>query len=182
MNIFFRTLLAFYAFCLTVISLILMIVTLNKEMFINITRFLETNVLNNKASVVLLFIVELIFFGLSLMFLLSGVRSERNRKSISKFNKVGEIKISLNTIENIALAASRRNNGVKESKAYVKRVGENVSVHIKIVVMPDINIPALLEDIQFRVKKSIEDTSGILVNDVKVFVENIYAGYRSRVE
>ena len=48
--------------------------------------------------------------------------------------------------------------------------------------MPDINIPALLEDIQLRVKKSIEETSGILVDDVKMFVENIYTGYRSRVE
>lgn len=182
MNIIFRILLAFYAFCLTVISLVLMIVTLNKEIFTNITTFLEGNVLNNKASVILLFIVELIFFGLSLMFLLSGVRSQRNRKSISRFNKIGEIKISLNTIENLALAASRRSNGVKDSKAYVRKLGDNVSVHIKIVVMPDINIPALLEDIQMRVKKSIEETSGILVNDVKVFVENIYTGYRSRVE
>ncbi|HAA42834.1 MAG TPA: alkaline shock response membrane anchor protein AmaP [Ruminiclostridium sp.] len=182
MNIIFRILLAFYAFCLTVISLILMIVTLNKEMFINITNFLEKTVLSNKASVILLFIVELIFFGLSLMFLLSGVRSERNRKSITRFNKIGEVKISLNTIENIALAASRRNNGVRDSKAYVKRTGENVSVHIRVVVMPDINIPALLEDIQKRVKKSVEETSGILVDDVKVFVENIYTGYRSRVE
>lgn len=182
MNIFFRILLAFYAFCLTVISLVLMIVTLNKEMFVNITSFLERNILSNKASVILLFIVELVFFGLSLMFLLSGVRSERNKKAISRFNKIGEIKISLNTLENIALAASRRSNGVKDSKAYVKRVGENVSVHIKVVVMPDINIPALLEDIQLRVKKSIEETSGILVDDVKMFVENIYTGYRSRVE
>src|SRR5690606_23010539 len=151
-------------------------------MFINITNFLEKTVLSNKASVILLFIVELIFFGLSLMFLLSGVRSERNRKSITRFNKIGEVKISLNTIENIALAASRRNNGVRDSKAYVKRTGENVSVHIRVVVMPDINIPALLEDIQKRVKKSVEETSGILVDDVKVFVENIYTGYRSRVE
>ena len=79
MNIFFRILLAFYAFCLTVISLVLMIVTLNKEMFVNITSFLERNILSNKASVILLFIVELVFFGLSLMFLLSGVRSERNK-------------------------------------------------------------------------------------------------------
>src|SRR5690554_304120 len=99
MNIFFRILLAFYAFCLTVISLVLMIVTLNKEMFVNITSFLERNILSNKASVILLFIVELVFFGLSLMFLLSGVRSERNKKSISRFNKIGEIKISLNTLE-----------------------------------------------------------------------------------
>lgn len=182
MNIFFRTLLAFYAFCLTIISLILMIITLNKEMFVNIIVFLESNILNNRVSVVLLFIIELIFFGLSLMFLLSGVRNERNRKSISRFNKIGEIKISLTTIENIALATSRRNNGVKESKAYVKRVGENVSIYIKTIVMSDINIPALTENIQLRVKKSIEETTGILVNDIIVFVENIHAGYRSRVE
>ena len=64
-----------------------------------------------------------------------------------------------------------------DSKAYVKRTGENVSVHIRVVVMPDINIPANSSGgYTKRVKKSVEETSGILVDDVKVFVENIYTG------
>jgi len=50
-------------------------------------------------------------------------------------------------------------------------------IFIKTIVMPDINIPALLEDIQLKVKKSVEETTGIVVNEVKVSVENTYTGY-----
>lgn len=182
MNIIFRSLLAFYAFCLTVISLITMIFTLRPEMLEGASGFLVTNVLSDRGFTVLLFIIELLFFGLSLMFLLSGVKSDKDKKYISKYNNLGETRISLNTIESIALAASRKLGGVKENKAYVKKQGDNVLIFIKTIVMPDINIPALLEDIQLKVKKSVEETTGIVVNEVKVTVENTYTGYRSRVE
>lgn len=182
MNIIFRILLAFYAFCLTVISLISMLVTLRPEMLDKTSTFLMENVLTNQGLTILLLIVEIVFFGLSLMFLLSGVKSEKDKKFISKYNNVGEIKISLNTIESIALAASKKLGGVKDNKAYVTKQGDNVSIYIKTIVMPDINIPALLEDIQKKVKKSVEETSGITVNEVRVSVENIYTGYKSRVE
>ena len=94
----------------------------------------------------------------------------------------GEIRISLNTIENIALSASRRLNGVKETKTYVSKIGEDVSIYIKAVVLSDIHIPTLSEELQSKVKKAVEETSGINVTDVKVSVENIFTGYKSRVE
>ena len=182
MNIIFRTILAIYAFCLTLASVILMAMTLNHSFFASTTNYITEYVLPNKASNVLMFIVELIFFALSMMFLFSGVRSEREKKFISKVNNVGEIRISLNTIENIALAASRKLSGIKETKAYVNRYGENVSIYIKAVVLAEIHIPTLSEELQNKVKKAVEETSGINVTDVKVSVENIYTGYKSRVE
>ena len=72
--------------------------------------------------------------------------------------------------------------GIRDNKAYVTKQGDHVSVYIKTIVMPDVNIPALLEDIQLKVKKSVEETTGIAVNEVKASVENIYTGYKSRVE
>lgn len=182
MNIIFRVLLAFYAFCLTVISLISMVMTLNSDMFRRTSDYVMESLLSGKASRILLFIIEMIFFGLSLVFLLSGVKSEKNKKAISKFNNSGEVRISLNTIESITLAAARKLNGVKDTKAYVAKDGDNVSILVKTVVLSDINIPTLLEEIQIAVKKSVEDTSGIKVNTVRVSVENIYTGYKSRVE
>ena len=107
MNIIFRTILAIYAFCLTVVSVMLMAMTLNHGIFESTTKHIIDNVLPNKASNILMFIVELIFFTLSIIFLFSGVRSEREKKSICKPNNIGEIRISLNTIENIALSASK---------------------------------------------------------------------------
>jgi len=182
MNIIFRTILAIYAFCLTVVSVILMAMTLKHDLFNNTTEYIAKVVLANKASNVLMFIIELVFFGLSIVFLFSGVRSEREKKSISKANNIGEIMISLNTIENIALSASRRLNGVRETKAYVDKVGEGVSIYIKAVVLSDIHIPTLLEELQIKVKKAVEETSGVNVTEVKVSVENIHTGYKSRVE
>lgn len=182
MNIIFRTILAIYAFCLTVVSVILMAMTLSHSLFFSTTEYIAEYVLPNKASNILMFIIELIFFALSIIFLFSGVRSEREKKSISKSSNIGEIRISLNTIENIALSASRRINGIKESKAYVSKLGEDVSIYIKAVVLAETHIPTLSEELQVKVKKAVEDTSGINVADVKVSVENIYTGYKSRVE
>ncbi len=182
MNIIFRTILAIYAFCLTVVSVILMAMTLRHDLFDSMTDYISEYVLKNQASNILMFIIELIFLALSIVFLLSGVKSEKEKKFISKANNVGEIRISLNTIENIALAASRKLSGVKESKAYVSRMGEDVSIYIKSVVLSDIHIPTLSEELQNKVKKAVEETSGIHVTDVKVSVENIYTGYKSRVE
>ena len=79
MNIIFRILLAFYAFCLTVISIIAVIITLNPRVFQKTTDFVMESILPNRVSSILMFIIEVIFFGLSLMCLLSGVRSEKNK-------------------------------------------------------------------------------------------------------
>ena len=182
MNIIFRILLAVYAFCLTILSLISMMSVFNPEIFKWMTTYLIENVLYNRNASIAMFIISFIFFSLSLTFLMSGFKSTKDKKGVSKHTNIGEIKISLDTLESIALGASRKLNGVKESKAFLTKSEDGVSVLVRAVVMPDINIPLLSEDIQVKVKKAIEDSSGIKVNEVKVTVENIYTGYKARVE
>ena len=182
MNLFFRILLAIYAFCLTVISLITMVITFRPYIFNNISRYLVEVVLPNRNASFLMFLIAFLFFIMSVTFLLSGVKSNRDKKAVSKHTSIGEIRISLNSIESIALAASRKLNGVKDSKAQVVKNSQGVSIIIRIVVLPEISVPVLSEDIQVKVKKSVEESSGIKVNDVKIVVDNIYTGYKSRVE
>lgn len=182
MNIFFRILLAIYAFCLTILSLISMIFVFKPEMFRWMSSYLIENVLYSRNESIAMFIISFIFFSLSLTFLMSGFKSAKDKKGVSKHTNIGEIKISLDTLESIALGASKKLNGVRETKASLIKLEDGVSVIIRAVVLSDINIPLLSEDIQVKVKKAIEDSSGIKVNDVKVIVENIYTGYKSRVE
>lgn len=182
MNIFSRILLFVYAICLTIISFIAMIVAASPKFFNTISDYVKYNILTNRLGDFIMFIVALIFWGTSLIFLFSGFRNNKDKKAMSKFTNIGEIKISLDTLESIALAASRKLNGVKDTKAHVTKYEDGVIIVIRAVVLPDINIPALSEDIQLKVKKSIEESSGVRVNHVKVLVENIYTGYRSRVE
>ena len=107
MNIIFRILLAFYAFCLTVISLMAVVLTLRPEMIEKVSEAFVGAIMKGRGTTLLMLFVEFTFLGLSLMFLLSGVRSRRDKKSISKYNSIGEVKISLNAIESIALAAQK---------------------------------------------------------------------------
>ncbi|NLH95838.1 MAG: alkaline shock response membrane anchor protein AmaP, partial [Clostridiaceae bacterium] len=126
----------------------------------------------------------LVFFALSIMFLLSGVRSNKDKKAVGKQTEIGEILISLNSIENIAINASRKTNGVRDSKTMVRKTDNGVEIESRLVVMPEMSIPAITEEVQQRVKKSVEDTAGVRVESVKVIVDNIYSGitYKPRVE
>ncbi|MCX7923262.1 MAG: alkaline shock response membrane anchor protein AmaP [Clostridia bacterium] len=184
MNILLRVLLAVYAFCLTFLSITTMLIPFRKDVLERLYDYLYYDVIPNRGASIGMFIVGLIFFALSLTFLLSGFRSDRDKRAVSKYTNIGEIKISLNSIESIALAASKKLMGVKETKAYVFRGDGGVSIVIKTVVLPDMNIPSLSEDIQVKVKSSVEECSGIKVNEVKVLVDNISStgGFKARVE
>lgn len=182
MNLVFRILLAIYAFCLMIISLIACSITIRPEIFNEISNYLTDDVLPNHTAKLIMFVIALIFLVLSIMFLLSGFKSDKDKKAVSKYTNIGEIKISLNSVESIALNSSRKLMGVKESKAYVTKLDDSVSIVIKVVILTDINIPSLSEDIQIKVKNSVEETTGIKVSDVRVLVDNIYTGYKSRVE
>lgn len=177
---------AIYAFCLAVFSAFAVYVAIDPEAYVEISGYI-IQVLSTENAMALriaVLVVGLVFFALSIMFLLSGVRSSKDRKAVSKHTDIGEIKISLNSIENIAVNASKKINGVRETRTLVKKSDDGVQIEIRLVVMPDMSIPIITEDVQQRVKKTVEDTAGIAVKSVKVTVDNIYSGttYRPRVE
>jgi uncharacterized alkaline shock family protein YloU len=117
-----------------------------------------------------------------MVFLLSGFKIDREKKAITRYTNIGLIKISLSAIETIALNATKKISGVKETKAIVTQSGDSVFILIKSVVLSDVNIPSILEDIQVKVKKTVEDITDVKVNEVTATVENVYAGYKGRVE
>jgi uncharacterized alkaline shock family protein YloU len=183
MNIILRVLLAVYAFFLTIASMFAMLVTIRSDLMKQVYTYLNDNVLAYRNPSIIMFIISSIFFCLSLTFLLSGFKPEGDKKAITKYNKNGDIKITLNSIENIALATSRKMNGIRDSKAYVTKIGDGVTITVKAIVLPDINIPLLSEDMQMKVKSAVEDCTGVQVESVKILIESIFTGYKSaRVE
>ena len=186
MNIFYRVLLACYAFCLAVFSAIAMYMALRADAYQGIFDFLAENIFlkESPGPRIATFLAALLFFILSILFLLSGVRSSKDKKAVSKHTNIGEVRISLNSIENISINASKKAGGVKDTKTSVRKLDDGVAVTVRIVVMPDLSIPAISEDVQLRVKKAVEESSGILVKNVRVIVDSIYSGatYKARVE
>ncbi|HOV26554.1 MAG TPA: alkaline shock response membrane anchor protein AmaP [Pseudobacteroides sp.] len=178
-----RAILGIYFVVVIIFTMAIIFLTVMPDSFRSVTAYISSNLLTNNVFQFVIIFGGLVILGVSVILLLSQTSDDTDKRTISKKTDIGEIKVSLNTIENIALAATKRLSGIKEAKAYVYKETEGVIVVIKAVVLSDVNIPILSEDIQVKVKKTVEDTSGINVVEVKVIVDNIFIGYnKNRVE
>lgn len=138
-------------------------------------RWLQVTVVTVAAVV---FLISLRFFYVSLR------RSNASAPSIDQRTEFGDIRISLDTVENLALKAASRQRGVKELKARI-RIGEaGVEISLRAIADGESSIPTLTSDIQRAVKTHVEEITGIPVANVSVFVANIIqtANFKSRVE
>ncbi|MFC5651558.1 alkaline shock response membrane anchor protein AmaP [Paenibacillus solisilvae] len=127
---------------------------------------------------VVLFLISLRFFYVSLR------RSNSSAPSIDQRTEFGDIRISLETVENLALKAAARQRGVKDLKARIRISESGIDISLRAIADGESSIPTLTEDIQRAVKSHVEEITGIPVATVSVFVANIIqtANFKSRVE
>ncbi|QAY66245.1 alkaline shock response membrane anchor protein AmaP [Paenibacillus protaetiae] len=128
---------------------------------------------------IVLFLISLRFFIFSLH--RSGPSSA---PSIDQHTDFGDIRISLDTIENLALKAASRQRGVKDLRARIHAADAGLDIVLRVVVDGETAIPALTEEMQRSVKQYVEETAGIPVTNVSVFIANIIQSTvpKSRVE
>ncbi|MGG1600248.1 alkaline shock response membrane anchor protein AmaP [Paenibacillus naphthalenovorans] len=130
--------------------------------------------------------VTIAVFLISIRFLYLAVRRGKSDvPSIDQRTDFGDIRISLDTVENLALKAAGRTRGVKDLRSRVKVNQAGLEFVIRVIVDGESSIPALTEEIQGNVKNHIEDITGIPVAHVTVFVANIQQSsptFKSRVE
>lgn len=116
---------------------------------------------------------------------LSVRRGKSSVPSIDQRTEFGDIRISLDTVENLSLKAAARSRGVRDLRARVKVNQAGIEIVIRAIVDGETPIPALTEEMQVNVKKHIEDITGIPVAFVSVFIANIQQStptFKSRVE
>ncbi|MCL2740623.1 MAG: alkaline shock response membrane anchor protein AmaP [Oscillospiraceae bacterium] len=104
------------------------------------------------------------------------------KRSVKASTSIGEINISMQAIESIAVTASRRVQGVKESRAYLRRGDDGIEVTARAIAYADHNIPNLCKEMQGKVKDMIEGNAGVRVTGVRVIVDNVSAQAKPRVE
>lgn len=113
---------------------------------------------------------------------LIAVRGDREFKSVVRENSVGLIKISATTFENIALNVLTKLGGVKDARAIIRLKGEEVDVTVRAVFLSDVNIPVICEEAQKRIVQTIEQSTGVKANNVKIVVDGVQNAYKGRVE
>jgi Uncharacterized protein conserved in bacteria len=130
-------------------------------------------------------IVGVVLFLISLrLFYISVKRSGSTSQSIDQRNEFGDIRISMETVENLALKAAAKHRGLKDLRARITISEAGLDIVIRTVVDGDSSIPALTEEIQRSVKGHVEDITGIPVAGVSVYVANVVQApaFKSRVE
>ncbi len=126
-----------------------------------------------------------VMFLLAVRYAYVSVKVQNPRKSsYNLLTPLGEIMISIDTIENLALKAAGTVRGVKDIKAKVKIGKQGLELAVRVVVDGVHSIPILTEEIQQQVSKEVVDITGIQVSNVSVFVSNIIQNQsvRRRVE
>lgn len=105
--------------------------------------------------------------------------------SIDQRTELGDVRISLDTVENLALRAAGRTRGLKDLKARIKVDQAGLEVELRTVVDGETSIPAVTEEVQNAIKNHIEEITGIPVSRVSVYVANVVQSapaFKSRVE
>lgn len=130
-------------------------------------------------------IVAAVLFLISLRFIfISLSRSNQNVQSIDQRTEFGDVRISLETMENLALKSTAKHRGIKDTRVRVNATDAGMDIVLRVVVDGEASIPQLTEDVQKSVKEYVEDITGIPVVNVSVFVANIIQTntIKSRVE
>lgn len=131
-------------------------------------------------------VISLVMLLISVRFLILTLRRGRAQApSIDQRTDFGDIRISMETVENLSLKAAGRTKGAKDLRARVRVNQSGLEITLRTVVDGESSIPELTEEMQSTVKSYIEDITGIPVASVTVFVANIVQSaptFKSRVE
>ncbi|HEY2493893.1 MAG TPA: alkaline shock response membrane anchor protein AmaP [Paenibacillus sp.] len=131
-------------------------------------------------------IVLAVLFLLSVRFFYISIRRDRNAvPSIDQRTEYGEIQISVETIENLCLKAASKVRGVRDLKARVRVTQSGIDITIRAIVEGDLSIPVMTSDVQKQVHDYLQETTGIPVANVSVYIANVAQAapsFKSRVE
>lgn len=176
MNKMVRFALVLYAFLLSILSVIAIMVMIERKFLDSFFSVLYEGTGSSTVRwIVIAFAVSLFLF--SLMILVYGLQSGRLHKTRIRRNEVGFIDIGVDAIENIALnTAKTAQCGIKTAKARVFSAKEGkIRVELTAVIFSDVEIPAMMAKVQDRIKKDIERYTGIPVFKVSIKVNRVEA-------
>lgn len=130
-------------------------------------------------------IVSIAIILLGINFLIKSLQTKQTPTFSNKQSEIGEIRISMDTLENLASKVTKSIKGVNEEKVKI-RLDENnkVTVIVKIYVDGETSIPTISENIQLKVSETIQQIAGIDVENVHIIVANVgrSKSRKSRVE
>ncbi len=168
MNLFNRIVFAIYALFFTVVSVVLILFSIQAVGFEYFSTSLSILYGRWETGV-----VGLILLIVSLRFLLYGLKSRQLPETTVRDGELGKVCITLNAVESLVLKVIQDIENVKDSKIKIKKRENGVSVLLRLTVNHDVIIPEMTFELQKAIKDYIETTAGIFIKDVRVSIDNV---------
>jgi uncharacterized alkaline shock family protein YloU len=128
-------------------------------------------------------IVGFIFFAASVRLILTALTGQGDGRPIVHETQHGEVRISLDAVENLVRKVARGIKGVREIKAEISHADGGLKARLRGTISPEVSIPEVSEEIQSTVRQYVKRVVGIEMADVAIHVENIAAeGNRRRLD
>ncbi|KAA9007479.1 alkaline shock response membrane anchor protein AmaP [Paenibacillus spiritus] len=137
------------------------------------------------AAVPFLIAAAAVLLLLSLRFFYISLRRDRTSSlSVDQRTEYGDIQISMETIENLSLKAAGRVKGIRDLKSRIRVSQAGLEIMIRGVVDGEHSLPLLTGEVQRQVHEFVQETTGIPVADVSVYIANLTQApsFKSRVE
>lgn len=153
---------------------------------IEITQSWVKRIYYEKAIAYPLLGVSVFLLLCSIRFLWAIIRSRHARgPSIDQSNEFGQIQITLETIEQIAVKAIQKFSGLSDIRTRIQVSDQGLSITIRVHVDGELAIPEVAVNIQTSVKSYVHEITGIPVAKVNVYIANLHqrsSSFQSRVE
>jgi uncharacterized alkaline shock family protein YloU len=130
-----------------------------------------------------IFVAAILLIILNIKLLVGLFNGERVKKfGIIKYTSEGEVNISNDAVKSMVIKVASEVRGIKDIKVMIKPEKDKVNILIRTFIMPDINIPSTVKEIQDNVKKYIEAMAEIPIGEVKVTIVDITSSTQLRVK
>ncbi|MEX2415968.1 MAG: alkaline shock response membrane anchor protein AmaP [Paenibacillaceae bacterium] len=185
-KMFDRLLLFIYTFIIACSMIVLMFMTFGWIGYHFAENYLD-NLYHEPLVRNSLLIVSIVFLFISVrLFYLAIRRNQTHSPSIDLPSTHGNVSISMDTVQNVALRASGKVKGLNELKARIQMKDSGLEIDLQTKIDGESPIPRITEDVQRIVKEQVELLTGIPVAKVSVYVANIVTAsaptFKSRVE
>lgn len=172
MNLFDRFILTIYSFALIVLSCMAIGVTSGLIPADYVRPYIEQIFAGTQPAYL---ITAIIFLIVSLRFFFSSFRRQKPKteKGIRQRSDLGEVNITLQTIQTIAERAARRIKGVRDLKTAVKVLESGNTITLRVSVDGETPLPDLTQRLQYDVKEQVESIAGVAIAEVIVIVTEV---------
>lgn len=175
-----KIVLSIYTLALAVFSFIMMVVSIFPER-VQPARMIE-EALSTGRGRWSLGLVGAVFFLVSVRLILVAFRRQGGQPVVHE-TAMGEVRISLDAVENLVRKTARAIKGVREIKATVIHGKDGLHVLLKGTISPEVSIPEVSEEIQSNVRTYVKRVVGVELVDIRMEVENIAnEGRRTRLD